>query len=46
MKFQCYRKRNNWDRGKKPSVSEQCGWVFLGLRRSKYEDNIKITEFL
>lgn len=44
MRFQCYRKRNNWDRGgEKPSVLELCR---TGEERGKCEDEIRMTGIL
>lgn len=44
MRFQCYRKRNNWDRGgEKPNVLELCR---TGGGGGKCEDEIRMTGIL
>lgn len=44
MRFRCYRKRNNWDRGReKPSVLELCKKEVGG---GKCEDKIRMTGIL
>lgn len=46
MRFRCYRKRNNWGRGReKPSVLELCR-IGGGERGDKCEDKIRITGIL
>lgn len=46
MKFRCYRKGNNWDRGKeKPSVLELCR-MGAGAGGGKCEDTIRMSGIL